>query len=358
MPKLVEDIKKRLIKEADDETKIAAPSPEKEDEDEAKDEVVLTAEADDKEDDSLPFDDEKKAEVSESDDADADDAKSDKEDEKEDDEKVVAEETVEPTIAPLKVEDYKISAKDVDVTEDVAAILTGGKNLSESFKKKVATVYKSAVVAKINETIERLAEDANKAIGEEREKIYEGMVDKIDLYMDKAMTEWYEANKVEVEGKIRLQIAESFMAGLKTLFEQHYIDMPKGKEDIFESMVRENSKLEEAVNAEAAKNARLLREINDIKRDAVIRESTDGLSKNQAAKLATLAESVDFVDEHSFKEKVVELREAYFAKPKPTKGTIENDAKEPVTLQEKVIDRRERSTVATVETISKFFGKK
>lgn len=262
-------------------------------------------------------------------------------------------ETIEPT---LDASEYKLSADDIDSTEDLNAIFgEDAEGLSEEFKARVKSIFEAAVVAKVNEKVEALTEAANQVIAESREEIYEEVAEGVDRYIEmKVLPEWLEENKVAIAGNVKLQVMESFMTGLKALFEDHYIEMPEDKEDILESVVDAAEQMEADLNAEIEKNTALAEEVEKLKKQMLVSESLTGLSANQAEKFKLLAEGVEYTDDETFVAKISELKEAYFAPKAPAKPAEDTE----VVLNE---DNRRtgRSSQADVvaSTISKMFGK-
>jgi len=216
----------------------------------------------------------------------------------------------------------KISASDVDVSEDVAAMFKG-EELSEEFVSKATTVFEAAVVSKVNEIVEGVQLDIEAELEAEKEEIIENLTNKLDEYLEYVAEEWMTENKLTVEKGIKSEITENFMEGLRQLFTENYIDIPEEKVDLVDEMAEKMSELEENLNAEMEKNIELKKEIAESKKDKVLEDACDDLTESQAVKLKSLAEGVEFDDAESYQDKIDTLKENYF--PKEEKVEITED---------------------------------
>lgn len=279
-----EDEKKKDMKEAEDK------------EDKKKDEKEMS-EVEDKED--------KKKEVSE--------AEMKKDDEKE-----------------MKKEmSAKDKVKDMDMKEDVNA-LTEGEDLSEEFKAKAATIFESAVKAKLVEEIEKLESEYETKVDEKVSEVKEEIVDKVDAYLNYVVEEWMKENELAIEKGLRNEITEDFIGGLKSLFESHYINVPQEKYDVIENQAAEIEKLKEEVNKTIEKNVELNQKIAESTRSDIIKDVSADLAATEADKLNGLAESIEYKDADSFRKSVETLKNSYFPKSKASdnesNGVAENNA--------------------------------
>src|SRR5210317_1887449 len=274
-----EDEKKKDMKEAEDKKKDEKEMSEAEDkEDKKKDEAVH-----DKED--------KKKEMSE--------AEMKKDDEKE-----------------MKKEmSAKDKVKDMDMKEDVAA-LTDGEDLSEEFKAKAATIFESAVKAKLVEEIEKLESEYETKVAEKVEETKSEIVEKVDAYLNYVVEEWMKENELAIEKGLRAEITEDFIGGLKNLFESHYINVPQEKYDVIENQAAEIEKLKEEVNKTIEKNVELNSKLAESTREEVINDVSSDLVATEVEKLKGLAESIEYKDADSFRKSVETLKNSYFPKAK------------------------------------------
>ena len=204
----------------------------------------------------------------------------------------------------------KISAKDVDVSEDVAAMFKG-EELSEEFVSRATTVFEAAVVSKVNEIVEGVQLDIEAELESEKEEIIESLTNKLDEYLEYVAEEWMTENKLAVEKGVKSEITEN------------YIDIPEEKVDLVDEMAEKMSELEENLNAEMEKNIELKKEIAESKKDKVLEDACDDLTESQAVKLKSLAEGVEFDDAESYQDKIDTLKENYF--PKEEKVEITED---------------------------------
>jgi hypothetical protein len=227
----------------------------------------------------------------------------------------------------------KVTKEDLDVAEHLEALL-GKEDLTESFKEKTKNIFETAVIAAANEVISEVVEQILEQNEKDQEVFVENLVEKMDDYLDKVVSEWLEENKVEIQSNVRTEIAESFLVGLKNLFEEHYIEIPDEKVDIVEELVARVGTLEASLDEEINKNVALANELNESKKTALVMEHVDGLSANQKERLVMLAEGIEFEDEDDFVSQIKDLKESYFAKD-VKKTSIDADD-EPVVITEEV----------------------
>tara|TARA_B100000123_G_C25735908_1_gene431517 strand:+ start:512 stop:1609 length:1098 start_codon:yes stop_codon:yes gene_type:complete len=205
----------------------------------------------------------------------------------------------------------KMKKEDIDLSDDINALF-GDEELSEEFKEKATTIFEAAVISKINESLEEMSEMFETATALEEDEVKAEMVEKLESSLDYVVNEWMDNNRLAVENGIRTEIAEEFMGGLKTLFEQSYIEMPEEKVDVLGELSDKVDSLEEELNKELQKNIDLSTEIETLHRGSAIADVSQDLTVAQSEKLKGLAEGVDFVSEEDFKEKIEMLKDTYF----------------------------------------------
>ena len=220
----------------------------------------------------------------------------------------------------------KMKKEDIDFSDDVAALF-GDEDLSEQFKEKATTIFESAVLSKINEQLEEMAEIAEVQKTLEIEEAHSEMTDKLDSYLDYVVEQWLTDNRIAVENGIRTEIAEEFMGGLKKLFEESYIEMPEEKVDVLSDLYDEKESLEEELNKELKKNIELSEQIEELHKTTVISDLSEGLTDLQVEKMKSLSEGVDFISVDDFAEKVEMLKENYFNldEEQPTETIFDED---------------------------------
>ena len=238
----------------------------------------------------------------------------DKKDEKKDEVKEEAEDKKEDE-KEVKKETAKDKVKDMDMKEDVNA-LTEGEDLSEEFKAKAATIFESAVKAKLVEEIEKLESEYEAKVDEKVSEVKEEIVDKVDAYLNYVVEEWMKENELAIEKGLRAEITEDFIGGLKSLFESHYINVPQEKYDVIENQAAEIEKLKEEVNKTIEKNVELNQKIAESTRSDIIKDVSADLAATEADKLNGLAESIEYKDADSFRKSVETLKNSYFPKSK------------------------------------------
>jgi len=198
--------------------------------------------------------------------------------------------------------------------EDIDALISG-ENLSEEFIAKATTIFEAAVIARAEEVIaeaeEALAEQFEAAV----EEIKEEMATKVDDYLNYMVEEWVKDNQIAIEKGLRAEIVEDFIAGLKDLFEDHYIDIPEEKVDVVEELTSKVEELEEAFNQQVQSAIELKKELNEHKKFEAIYAACEGLTQTQVEKMKSLAEGVEFTTKEEFTEKLETLKESYFKTP-------------------------------------------
>ena len=209
----------------------------------------------------------------------------------------------------------KITISDIDVADDIRAIFSD-TDLSDDFKDKATSIFEAAVVAKVNEKLDEVAQICETEISESTEVFNKELVDKIDSYLEYVVEQWMEDNTLAVEQGIRAEITESFIGSLKEIFENHYIDVPEEKVDIVDELASKVEELEGKLNEEIEAGIKLKKEREDYERAFVFADVSDGLTETQVAKMESLSEAVDFTDSDSYKEKLETIKESYFSGPR------------------------------------------
>ena len=215
-------------------------------------------------------------------------------------------------------EDEDEMKEEFDIEEDVNALLAG-EELSEEFQEKARTIFETAIKSKVAEIKEDLQASYEVALVEEIEAIKEGLTDRIDAYLEYVADEWISENALAIEHGLKTEMTESFLAGMKGLFEDHYVSIPEDRYDVIESMVDKLDEMEEKLNEQILRNVALNKRLAESVTDVIFAEVTEGLALSQKDKLASLAENVEFDSEANYREKLVTLRESYF--PTRTAGT-------------------------------------
>mgnify|MGYP001193927704 CR=1 FL=1 len=201
-----------------------------------------------------------------------------------------------------------------DFTDDLNALINDEATLSEEFKTKAETIFEAAIKHKLSEEIDRLEAKYDEELSEELESTKADMVEKVDSYLNYVVEQWMEDNQVAIQSGLRAEIAEDFMTGLKGLFEENYIEVPESKVDLVDDLADTVEELEDRLNDTTAQAITMAEELEQYKRDAIIRESARDLAETQVEKLKSLVEDIDFEDEETFAQKVETVKESYFNK--------------------------------------------
>ena len=212
----------------------------------------------------------------------------------------------------------------VDVSEDVSA-LTEGENLSEDFQKKAATIFEAAVKSKLRSEVARIESAKQQEVAEQVEAVTSELTEKVDAYLTYVVEEWMKENEIAIERGLKGEIAEDFISGLKSLFEEHYIDVPDEKYDILGAQAEKLEELEDKLNEQIEKTAELKKQNNELVRESVFADVTSDLVDTEVEKFKSLAEDVEFTSEESFREKLDTLKESYFPKANTIAESVDSE---------------------------------
>jgi len=233
--------------------------------------------------------------------------------------KVVSEEetTEEEVVSEEEqTEEEVVTETIVNVDEDIEALLAG-EELSEEFQEKAKTIFETAIRSKIAEVKSELQEQYEATIVEEVATVKSELTERLDAYLEYVADEWMSENQLAVEAGLKTEMSESFLTGMKTLFEEHYVTIPEEKYNVLDSMVDKLDEMEGKLNEQINKNIALTKRLSESTSDVIFADVTEGLAVTQKDKLAKLAENVEFDSEDTYREKLVTLRESYF----PSNGT-------------------------------------
>lgn len=223
--------------------------------------------------------------------------------------------TLRPMGAP--VEDPRATVKEDAVNEHLQKLF-GGENLSEEFMTKASVIFEAAVSEKAEAVREHILQESARLLEEEVNKTVNELATRLDEYLNYVVEEWMKDNKLAVESGIRTEIAESFIGGLKKLFETHYIEVPEAKHDVLEDLFNENAQLEETLNEQIKVNMDMKKDVIASHARSIFLETVSDMSKVDAERLATLAESIEFNGAEDFQNKLVIIKENYLkAAPTP-----------------------------------------
>ena len=209
------------------------------------------------------------------------------------------------------------------VEDDLNALIQG-EELSEEFREKAATIFEAAINSKVKGIKEELTASYEEKLVEEVASIKEELKDRVDSYLEYVADEWIAENQLAVESGLKEEMTESFISGMKSLFEEHYVTIPEDKYDVIESMVDKLDEMEGKLNEQIEKNVALNKRLAESVSDVVFAEVTDGLAQTQKDKLAGLVDNVEFESETAYREKLNTLKESYFPTQKAQRNTTEN----------------------------------
>ena len=235
-------------------------------------------------------------------------------------EDVVSEEetTTDEVVAEEETTEEEVVAEDkIDVEEDINALIAG-EELSEEFQEKARTIFETAIKTKVAEVVEGVKSEYEANLVEEVKTIKEELTDRVDSYLEYVADEWVSENQLAVEHGLKTEMTESFLEGMKKLFEDHYVTIPEEKYDVIENMVDKLDEMESKLNEQIEKNVALNKRLSESVADVILADVSEGLALSQKEKLASLAENVEFESEESYREKLATLKESYFSKTAPS----------------------------------------
>ena len=214
----------------------------------------------------------------------------------------------------------------IDVEQDIQALLEG-EELSEEFQNKARTIFEAAIRTKLSEIKEQVKVSYEEKLVEEVASIKEELKDRVDSYLEYVADEWVQENKIAIEHGLKSEMTESFLNGMRGLFEEHYVTIPEEKYDVIESMVDKLDEMEDKLNEQIEKNVALNKRLSESTADVIFADVTEGLAQTQRDKLASLIENVEFESEESYREKISTLRKSYF----PDNAGVQRDNSENLT---------------------------
>jgi hypothetical protein len=241
---------------------------------------------------------------------------------------VVAEEEVTEETEEVEAE--------FSVEEDVQALFTG-EELSEEFQEKARTIFETAIKTKVAEVKEQIEAQYEAALIEEVQSIKSELTERLDAYLEYVADEWIAENTLAIEHGLKTEMTESFLAGMKSLFEDHYVSIPEDKYDVIENMVDKLDEMETKLNEQIQRNVALNKRLAESTSDVIFAEVAEGLALSQKDKLASLAENVEFDSESNYREKLVKLRESYFPTNAGTQRSKTETVSEEVKTEEQQI---------------------
>ena len=278
------------------------------------------------------------------------------EEETTEEEVVSEEETTETTetqevVAEEETTEEEVVVEDkIDVEEDLNALISG-EELSEEFQEKARTIFEAAIKTKISELKEELKVEYEQSLVEEVNVIRTELTERTDSYLEYVADEWVAENQLAVEHGLKTEMTESFLEGMKGLFEDHYVTIPEEKYDVLNSMVEKLDEMEDKLNEQINKNVALNKRLSESAADVILADVSEGLAVSQKDKLNSLAENVEFDSEDKYREKLETLRESYFpANPGTPKDKPEN-------LSEGTASEPQKQVSSSMEAYMQSFGR-
>ena len=268
---------------------------------------------------------------------------------------VAEEETSEEEATEVVAEEESTEEEvieEINVEEDLQALIAG-EELSEEFQDKARTIFETAIKTKVADIKEELNESYAKALVEELDTIKTGLTERVDSYLEYVADEWVQENQLAVEAGLKTEMTESFLEGMKSLFEEHYVTIPEEKYDVLNSMVDKLDEMENKLNEQIERNVALNSRLAESTADVIFADVAEGLADTQKEKLASLAENVEFESETDYREKLGTLKESYFpSNTSAPKSTSENLSEE-VSTDEVISEEVNPTMQAYLNTLSR-----
>jgi hypothetical protein len=206
----------------------------------------------------------------------------------------------------------KAKVEAIDFDEDIDAIIKEEATLSEGFRDKASAIFEAVLTSKLSEEVDRLEAEYAQNLEEEVSEVQSSLVEKVDSYLNYVVEGWMKDNELAVQQGLRTEIAEEFMTSLQSVFKEHYIEVPEGKEDLVDDLNEQVTELEETLNKTTEDNIRLHTAVQEFEKQEVVREQSSGLAETEAEKLASLVEDIEFDNKETFEMKVKTVKQSYF----------------------------------------------
>ena len=243
----------------------------------------------------------------------------------------------------MPVPQAKAKVEAIDFDEDLDAIIKEEATLSEGFRGKASAIFEAVLTSKLSEEVERLEAEYAQNLEEEVSEVHTSLVEKVDSYLNYVVEGWMKENELAVQQGLRTEIAEEFMTSLQSVFKEHYIEVPEGKDDLVDDLNEQVTELEDTLNKTTEDNIRLHEAVQLHEKAQVIREQSSGLAETEAEKLASLVEDIEFDNIESFEVKVKTVKESYF----------QNDSEESVDEVDSLLGAGEME-VESSDTMSRY----
>jgi hypothetical protein len=254
--------------------------------------------------------------------------------------------------AEVVAEEEEAPEAEYNIEEDVEALLAG-EELSEEFQEKARTIFETAIKAKVAEIKEELSAKYDQTLEEKVVSIKEELTDRVDAYLEYVAEEWLTENQLAVEHGLKTEMTESFLTGMKSLFEEHYVTIPEEKYDVLSTMVEKLDEMEDKLNEQIKSNIALNQRLAESVADVIFSEVCEGLALSQKEKLASLAENVEFDSEDTYREKLVTLRNSYFSSTGTQRDETENVSEETAETTYDSVSPLMESYLSTLTRVSK-----
>ena len=268
------------------------------------------------------------------------------------DQEVVVEDELTTDEVVAEEETVEEETVEIDIEDDVNALL-GGEELSEDFRAKAKTIFEAAINSKVSAIREEIVREHEEKLSEEVEEIKVELQERVDSYLEYVADEWFVENQLAVENGLKADMTESFLEGMKGLFEEHYVQIPEEKYDVLKSMVEKLDDMETKLNEQIEKNIALNKGLAEATADGILESVSEGLAATQKEKLASLAESVEFESDEEYREKLETLKESYFPHKSAATASKTENLSEGVDNSEGA-ESHSASMAAYIKTLSAF----
>ena len=212
----------------------------------------------------------------------------------------------------MPVPQAKAKVEAIDFDEDLDAIINEEATLSDGFRGKASAIFEAVLTSKLSEEVERLEAEYAQNLEEEVSEVHTSLVEKVDSYLNYVVEGWMKENELAVQQGLRTEIAEEFMTSLQSVFKEHYIEVPEGKDDLVDELNEQVTELEDTLNKTTDENIKLHEAVQSHEKAQVVREQSSGLAETEAEKLASLVEDIEFDNVENFEVKVKTVKESYF----------------------------------------------
>lgn len=265
------------------------------------------------------------------------------------------EEVVETKAQTMSAQ-YRVEAEDIDVQEHVDAMLQG-QDLTEEFQDQVSTIFEAAVVEKINEKLEEIYVDYEEELQENVADIRQELSEKVDEYLSYVAKEFVKENQVAIESGLKVEIMESFMTGLKTVFEENYVDVPEEKVNLYGEALADLEEKDAKLNEQFEANIQLSNMVEELEKEIILKDVTEGLTISQSEKVRSLSEGLEYTNREDMMNKITLIKDNYFPSDTIVESVVLSESATTTSVEDSPVVQEENKTQSIMDVYARALSK-